>query len=289
MRSSFFLAIALLFINHALYARISVIDDAGDTVTLKSSAKRIVSLSPGVTELIFAAGGGGYLKGVVNYSDYPEAAKKIPQIGSYNSIDIEQIIALSPDLVVAWKSGNPPLQISQLKKLGVNVYQSEPREFEDIPSTISRLGLLMDTAPIADKSSASFRKRLTALQQRYPKTANKKTVFIQIWNQPLMTISGKHLISKVVSQCNGKNIFQDESQLTLSLNVETIINMNPDIILVTRQGKLGEAWLSQWRRWGFLTSVSQHQLYRVNPDIVVRHTPRILDGIAQVCSFLYSK
>ncbi len=288
MQKKLFTIILLFLVANVATAEVSVIDDLGYTITLKVPAKRVISLSPGTTELIYNAGGLEYLKGVVSYSDFPEEAKRIPQVGSYNSVDIEKIVALSPDLIVAWESGNPPLQISKLKKLGLAVYLSEPRDFEDIPSSILRLGILMGSKQIARKNADEFVERLASLQRRYPKTSDKKSAFIQIWNKPLMSINGQHLISKIVAQCNGINIFQDTPQLTLSLGVETIIQHNPDVIFVTRQGDLGDTWLLRWKKWEFMTAVKNNQLYAVNPDFVVRHTPRILDGIEQVCGFLHS-
>ena len=283
------LFISLWVTNNITYAEVSVVDDTGSKITLESPAKKIISLSPGLTELIFSAGGGDYLKGVVSYSNFPEAANKVPQIGSYNSVDIEKIVALNPDLIVAWKSGNPPLQISKLKKLGLNVYTNETRDFEGIPSTLLRLGILMNTTITANNAATKFNRRLEELSRRYPKDGLKKSVFIQIWNQPMMSINGQHLISKIVEQCNGLNIFHDTSQLTLSLDVETIIQKDPDVIFVTRQGDLGNSWLSRWKKWDFMKAVKNNRLYTVNPDFVVRHTPRILDGIEQVCGYLHSK
>ena len=276
-----------LFLMNAALASINVKDDTGQFIELAKPAKRVISLSPGMTELLFAAGGGAYVKGVVSYSDFPEVAKKIQQVGSYNSVDIEKILALNPDLVVAWESGNPALQISKLKKLGLTVYISEPRNFDDIPSTLERLGTLVDTATIATNAANEFRQKLGNLKQRYAKNKTiAKSVYIQIWNQPLMTINGEHLISRIVEFCNGQNIFHDVGQLTLSLDVETILAKNPDAIIVTREGELGNEWLSRWRQWEFLNSVKNRALYTANPDHLVRHTPRILQGITQVCGFL---
>ena len=275
--------------SNMVYAEISVLDDIGHKITLKTPAKNIISLSPGLTELVFSAGGGEYLKGVVSYSNYPEAANDIPQVGSYNAVDIEKIVALNPDLILSWESGNPSMQISMLKKLGLNVFTSKPRDFSDVPSTIQRLGILMNTASLAQASAKNFNTRLENLKKRFPKTNHKKSVFVQIWDKPLMSISGEHLISKIVEQCNGENIFNKVKQLTVSLDIETVIQKDPDIILATREGNLGNSWLSQWKQWDFLTSVKNNRLYTVNPDYVVRHTPRILDGIEQVCSFIHSK
>jgi len=276
-----------LFLMNVALASISVEDDTGQHIELNKPAKRIISLSPGMTELLFAAGGGAYVKGVVSYSDFPQAAKKIQQVGSYNSVDLEKILALNPDLVVAWESGNPALQISKLKKLGLTVYISEPRNFDDIPSTLERLGTLMDTTATATSAANDFRRELAMLKQRYAKNKTiTKSVYIQIWNQPLMTINGEHLISRIIEFCNGRNIFHDVGQLTLSLDVETILAKNPDTIIVTREGDLGNEWLSRWRQWDFLNAVKNRELHTANPDHLVRHTPRIIQGITQVCGFL---
>jgi len=274
-------------LSPAVQAEISVIDDTGTTLTLQKPAQRIISLSPGLTELIFSAGGGELLKGVVSYSDFPDAAKKITNIGNYNAIDLEKILSLNPDLIVAWETGSPPLQISKLRKLGFNIYISEPREFDDISSTILRLGKLMQTEVIAKSNSDKFQKKLQQLKLKYPKNKTKtQRVFIQIWDQPLMSINGDHLISKIVHQCNGENIFSGTNQLTLTIDIETVLKNNPDIIIATKQGKLGDSWLNRWKQWHFLAAVKNNTLYKINPDHVVRHTPRVLKGIEQVSEYI---
>ena len=279
-----------LVLSGSALADIAVQDDAGNTLHLGKPARRVVSLSPGATELLFAAGGGSVVKGVVSYSDYPEAATRLPVVGSYNALDIEKILGLNPDLVVAWGSGNPPMQISRLQTLGLPVFVSEPRNFDDIPKTLLRLGRLLGTREQARRAAEAFRRRLVELKKRYPKNkAREKRVFIQIWNDPPMSINGEHLISKVVEQCNGRNIFHDAQQLTLTLDVETVIKEDPDVIIATRDGALGEKWLQRWRRWKFLNAVRQQALYTVNPSYLVRHTPRILQGMEAVCRLLHSR
>lgn len=283
--ASLFVLMTLL-INTA-GASIKATDDTGTLIQLDHPATRVVSLSPGTTELVFAAGGGEKLRGVVSYSDYPAGAKQLPQVGSYNAIDIEKIVALKPDLIVGWESGNPPLQISKLKSLGLNVYLSEPREFSDIPATLKRLGALLGSEAVANKTALEFEQNLARLESKYSE-ANliRKSVYIQIWNQPLMSINGTHLISRIVEFCGGDNIFHNVKQLTLSIDVETILEKNPDAIIASRQGDLGHQWLSRWKEWKFIAAVKNDALYAANPDHLVRHTPRIIQGIEQVCGFL---
>ena len=297
LKNIFINAIFILFSfgNNAVYAEnshspknIRVTDDLGNQIVFNKPVKRIISLSPGTTELIFSAGGGSLLKGVVSYSDFPEAAKSIPQVGSYNSLDLEKIVTLNPELIVAWESGNPPLQISKLRKLGFTVFISEPRKFSDIPSTITRLGKLMGTQDAADKSAQNFNQRFKQLKDKYTGKYKTKSVFIQIWNKPVMSINGQHLISKIISNCNGRNIFADYPQLTLTPSVETIITLDPDIIIASRLGDIGDSWLKKWKKWGFLKAVKNKQLIKANPDNLVRHTPRILNGMEEVCSLINS-
>jgi len=188
----------LIFVCGALLmpmaqANVSVTDDTGREVRLAQPAQRIVSLAPHITELLFSAGAGGRIVGVVEYSDYPPAAKKLPRVGAYNAVDMERILALRPDLVIAWASGNPPALIEQLRSLGLTVFLSEPRSLEDVASNLERFGQLAGTQTTAQAAADEFRRRLQALRVRY---SDRKpvSVFYQIWHRPLMTVNGEHLI-----------------------------------------------------------------------------------------------
>lgn len=267
---------------------ISVIDDEGNVISLNQPARRVISLSPGITELLYAAGGGDYVKGVVSFSNYPGEAKNLPEVGSYNALDLEKILALNPDLVVAWKSGNPYLQISKLKKLGLTIYLSEPVEISDIPLSITRLGQLMGTEEAAEDSVSTFNSRFKLLKSSYPAVKEPIRVFIQIWNNPLMSVSGKHLISKVISLCGGENIFTQYPGLTLNPDIETVLQRNPEVIIATGMADTAQQWLTRWKSWAYLDAVKNERLYSVNPDLLVRHTPRILDGMEEVCGLLYT-
>ncbi len=266
---------------------VSCKDDTNHSISLKQPARRIISLSPAITELVYAAGGGQYLKGVVSYTDYPEQAKYLPEVGSFNALDLEKILSLKPDLIIAWKSGNPSMQIKKLKKLGIAVYVAEPAEISDIPRLIEKLGQLMGTGETAEKSAMAFKSRFEKLKSSYPPIEEPVKVFIQIWDKPLMSVSGKHLISEVVSQCGGHNIFANYPGLTLNPDIETVLYNDPGIIITTASTETAQQWLDRWKQWDYLDAVRQKRLYAVNADILVRHTPRILDGLEQVCTLIY--
>lgn len=283
---NFFIIFCYLAVSTPVWAQVQVVDDSGQIITLKQPAKTIISLSPGLTELISSAGGLPLLKGVVSYSDYPEAAKQLPQVGSYNALDIEKILVMQPDLVIAWQSGNPKHQVEQLKKLGLTVYISEPNDFMDIPVTIKKLGKLMATEEIAKKNAESFIRQFEALKQTYPNNKNKQSIFIQIWNNPVMSVNEKHLISKVITFCGGSNIFAKAKGLTLEPSIESILENNPKIIIATGMADTSKAWLKRWEQWGFLDAVKNKRLYATNPDHLVRHTPRIILGIKDICRII---
>jgi len=274
-------AACLVWMN--AHADISVRDDLGQTVTLAQPARRIVSLAPHVTEMLFAAGAGEYLVGTVAYSDYPEAAKRIPRVGGYTSLDLEAVVALRPDLIVAWKSGNAAHQLEKLRDLGFTVYVTEPRHIEDVPTNIERLGRLAGTDAAASSAATAFRARHDALRRRYG-ARPPVNVFYQIWDRPLMTVNGEHLISDVLRLCGGQNVFASLSVLAPKVDIEAVLATDPEIIVASGMGEARPEWLDDWRRWQRLKAVRNDNLFFVPPELLQRHTPRILDGAERLCA-----
>ena len=267
------------------HASISVIDDSGRTVEMKSAAQRIISLAPHVTESLFAAGAGNKIVGAVSYSDYPEEAKKIPRVGGYPSLNLEKIVSLKPDLVIAWTSGNSFKQVEKLVSLGLTVFMSEPRYPEDIAKTIQRFGMLAGTNDIASKSHEDFMHHYQSLKKRYS-NKEKVKVFYQIWNKPLMTISGAHLISDIITLCGGENVFSDLKVLTPRISLEYVLATKADVIVSGGMGKARPDWLDDWKAWPALPAVKNKQLYFVEPSLMQRVGPRILRGADKLCEIL---
>jgi len=267
------------------HASVNVVDDKGRTVTLQHPAKRIISLAPHITESLFAAGAGDKIIGAVSYSDYPEAAKKIPRVGSYSTLDLEKIISLKPDLVIAWSSGNNYKQIEKMKTFGLTVFLSEPRYPQDIANTIQRFGVLAGTSKVADKEKNLFLQHYHKLKLRYS-SKRKVKVFYQIWNKPIMTISGHHLISDIIELCGGENVFSDLKTLTPKISVEAVLAVKPDVIISGGMGEAHSEWIGAWKNWKRLPAVKNEQLYFINPDLMQRVGPRILQGADQLCKLL---
>lgn len=257
-------------------------DDTGNVVTLRQPAKRIVSLAPHVTELLYAVGAGGLLVGTVEYSDYPLPAKKIPRVGSHSAFDLERIVALKPDLVMVWQSGTVKSPVEKLRQMGIPIYSSEPHVIEDIARNMRQLGVLAGTEKAANKASDKFLAKLSDLKLRYH---NKDTVsvFYQIWHEPLMTINGKHMISQLIELCGGRNVFANLSALAPKVNLEAVLAENPEVIVGGSVAVANPNWEEDWKKWPQLRAVKNQNIFYVNPDHVQRHTPRILQGAEVLC------
>lgn len=266
-------------------AEVLVKDDTGATVSLAQPARRIVTLAPHLVETLFAAGAGEKLVGTVQFSNYPEEAKKIARIGSYESVDLETVVALKPDLIIAWLSGNSPANIEKLRGLGFPVYVSQVDRIEDVASEIERFGVLAGTNAVGNAAAGRFRQRFAALQERYSKRPPVRT-FYQIWKQPLMTVGGKQIISSVIRLCGGENVFEKLEMLAPTVTVEAVITANPEAIVASGMDESRPEWLDDWRRWTSINAVARDNLFFVHPDLIQRHTPRLLDGAERLCQQL---
>lgn len=267
-------------------AALSVRDDSGQTITLAAPARRVVSLAPHLTELMYSAGAGSSLAAVGTYSDYPPAARELPRIGSHASIDYERVLALNPDLVLVWQSGNGSDVVTRLRDLGFTVYVDEPKSLADIAATLERLGRLAGTSAVADELAEDFRRRLAALVARYRDHA-ELTVFYQIWDRPLMTVNGEHLISQALELCGGRNVFGELGPLAPTVTIEAVLAADPQVIIASgSSGQQRPEWLDDWLRWPSLRAVQDGNLFSVLPDLIQRHSLRILDGAEQLCAKL---
>ncbi len=278
---------AILLIQFCLLpvSAIQVTDDFGNEVVLSSTVKRIVTLAPYLTELVYSAGAGDQLIATVSYSDYPEASNKLPSIGDANGIDIEAIVKLEPDLVISWHSGNGAAIANNLSRLGITVFESEPDSIEKISSTISRIGKLTGTEQIAKNNIQEFINEIEILRSQYS-NQKKVSVFYQFWNKPVYTIGGLHLISKHIELCGGENIFADQKTLSLNTDMESIIIRNPAIIIASGNDNQRPLWLDEWKEWRNIEAVRNNNLHHIPPDLIQRHTIRVTQGIKYLCEVM---
>lgn len=258
-------------------------DDRGRDIRLNHFATRIISLSPNITELVFAAGAGGKLVGVSRYSDYPAAARSIPDVGDSSSLDLERIIALKPDLVVAWRSGNSISDIEKLEKLGLIVFVTEATRLEDVPRLLRITGTLAGTSTQAESAARAYEAELRQIKRTYGGRQPIR-VFQLIWHQPFMTVNGHHIISDIIGICGGINVFASATFLTPVISAESLLEADPQAVISSVSLELAETGVRE--RLPYISAVRNNHLFFVHPDLMHRQTPRILQAARKVCAQL---
>lgn len=281
LESSLVVFVFLLFQSGAI-AEIEITDDEGSLVRLEKPAERIISLAPSLTELVFAAGAGDRLVGVVEYSDFPQEANALPIVGRFDLLDMERILQLEPDLIVAWQSGNPRASVARLKQLGLTVYIAEPKTLDTIPDHIEKLGILAGTQTVAAAAVTQFE---TSYNELLAEFSNKSTIrtFYQVWDVPLITSGGNELINDIISLCGGENIFAELQLIAPKVSEEAVLVRNPEVIIASGMDIERPEWLDDWKKWPGLSAVEKGNLFFIPPELLQRHTPRALLGAQQMC------
>ncbi len=264
-------------------AGVSVSDDTGASISLPQPARRIISLAPHATEMLYAIGAGGRLVGATNYSDWPDAARRLPRVGGYSGVSVEKVMALKPDLVVGWASGNAPRELARIRALGIPVYLTEPDSLDTVPASMEKLGILSGFSDGGRRQAAAFRTRIAALRERHA-GLTPLPVFIQINVSPLMTVNGRQFISALVALCGGRNVFAALAPRVPQVGVEAVMAARPAVMLVP--GDVDR--LAAWKRWTTIPAVANGQLYGLPEDLVSRPGPRLADGASAVCRVLDS-
>jgi ABC-type Fe3+-hydroxamate transport system substrate-binding protein len=262
-----------LFLLTAVFSLLSC--STNNTPSEPTTAVRIITLAPHLAELAASAGALDNLVGVVAYSDFPAEVKHIQIIGDAFNLDYEAIVALNPDYLIAWKGGTPIATINKLKSLKLNLIETEITELSDIPATIELIAELTNTKDIATNNIKRFNQKLNQLKKP---SQTFKTLFIQSYSKPLYTVSGKHWISEAAAICGYQNIFNDLSQISTTVSLESVIAKNPQAIL-----NIANQIDQQWQSWPLLDAVKNKQIFTISPDYFARPSMRILNGIAQLC------
>jgi iron complex transport system substrate-binding protein len=272
----------LLLAASAQAAAIRVIDDGGHALEFARPPQRIVSLTPHLTELLFAVGAGSQLVGVDSASDYPAAARTLPRIGDYSRVNFERILALKPDLVVVWLDGNRAADIHGLKKMGLPVLHTRATQLDDVARLLRLLGRTTGHAAQGDAAAREFDARLAALQV----PASKRpplSVFYQVWDRPLMTVGGAHWISDALALCGARNVFADLRGLSPVVSREAVLQRAPEVIV---SGTDAPEMRAEWQRFSGLPAVKNQAFVRIDADRLHRPTPRLIEGIAVLCDAL---
>jgi iron complex transport system substrate-binding protein len=264
----------------------TITDDSGRAVTVRAAPLRIVSLSPGGTEMLFAAGAGREVVATVEYSDVPPEAKRVARIGDAVAIDLERLVRIHPDVVVAWPSGGNPAQRAKIARLAIPVYEQQAQRLRDLAPSLRRLGTLAGTEGQAEAAARGIEARLAALERSYAGAASgarHPSVLLQVWNRPIYTVGGQHLMTDALELCGTRNVFADLPEAGPVVDIEAIIARDPDIIIAAGPPGEGAAWLADWKRFGTLRAVRSGRLLAFEDQGLSRLGPSVLDATEALC------
>lgn len=251
----------------------------GSTLAIDGPAQRMITLSPHLAELAFAAGAGESVLATVEYSDFPEGAAALPRIGDAFRFDLERILAMRPDLVLAWGSGNPAAALARLDELGLNVWRIEILHPGDIPKALSEIAR---SAGLEEPAAASdAQNRLDQLRSEFA-GRSPLTYFYQVSERPLFTLNGSHLVSQGLALCGGINVFADEPVIAPQVALEAVLKADPDVLIAPTLPGVPNP-LAHWRDWARLSAVRNNALLLLPADKISRATVRTLDALAEGC------
>ena len=245
--------------------------------------QRIVSLAPHLTELAFTAGAGDRIVATVEYSDHPAAARTIPRIGDAFRVDLERLVALHPDAVLVWESGNPAPTIERIRALKLPVVAFRTQRLEHVATALREIGRLAGTSEVAERAAADYERRIQELRDSY-RNRTPLRVFIEVDDRPLYTVNGKQIISEIVELCGGRNVFADLNELAPAIGIEAVIAANPQAIISTDDTVPDAA--AEWSRWRHIEAVRTGNVYTLRSDDIARATTRLTVAAEAVCRTL---
>jgi iron complex transport system substrate-binding protein len=261
-------------------------DDDGRSLSLPGPPQRVVSLSPGATAMLFAAGGGARIVGTPDFSVEPAAARAIARIGDSHGFDLERILALHPDLIVAWTGGFSEAQLLPFERAGLKVYRHRVTRLADLPASIERLGALLDTRAVALPAAAALRRRTEALRARYQR-AHAPRILVQVWDRPVYTIGGQQLIDDAVSLCGYDNIYRELHDAAPAVSLESIAARDPEVILaVAADPATAREWIEHWHAFPSMTAVRNGRLLGFVDARLSRLGPEVVDATEALCARL---
>ncbi len=285
LRALVMTALSLLCGSGFAMAATGVTDDTGVAVPMSGPAQRIVSLAPGATEMLFAAGAGGRIVATVRDSDTPEAARRIERIGDANAISYERLLALKPDAVVVWEDLSNRLMVESLRKLRLPLYFVRVRKLEDVAQSVRRMGALAGTAPVADAAAVELEKRIAQLARVKPR-GEPLRVFYMIWAEPLYTVGGRHIITDAITRCGGRNIFDDIEFPAPIVEFENVVKRDPDVIVLSAPPITARDWRERWQRFTTIRAVETGRLINFTDRRLDRMGPTAIDAVESQCAIL---
>jgi iron complex transport system substrate-binding protein len=279
--------VLLMLLSPALLAAGSrhLRDDTGEPVTVSDAPCRIVSLAPGTTAMLYAAGAGHCLIGTIAHSTEPEAAAQVPVVGDAETLDFERLLALRPGVVVVAVDVVQRVRIDRLRQLGIPVYQVHVTSLDEMPESLRRLGELTGTRVTADAAAEALARELKSLRARYQQRAPIRVLY-QIWDQPIYTIGGRHVISDALKLCGATNVFEDLSTAAPAVTREAALGRDPQLIIASAPPGPAATWLEEWRRFGSVTAVRNGQLVAHTDERIDRMGPSLIGATGSLCAVI---
>jgi len=271
----------ILFFATSAESRTKIrVDQTGRTIELPDSPKRVVSLAPSITEIIYDLKCQDLLKGVTLYSDYPEQAQSLPKVGSYVYLDLEKIVSLKPDLCIGIKDGNPKEIVLRLESMGIPVYAVNPRNLSTIQKTIMEIGDLLNARKQADNLVAEMRSRINRVSEITARADHLPKVFLQIGIAPIVSAGADTFLHEMIVTAGGTNVAEKYKSYP-RFSIEEVVVSEPDIIVITSMARqdVFDQVKAQWAQWPGLPAVKNNRIFLVNSDLFDRPTPRLLDGL----------
>lgn len=260
----------------------TVIDDTGRRILVPPPPLRIASLAPGATALLFAAGAGAQVVATTEYSVEPTAARRIPRIGDASALDMERLLALHPDVIVAWPDGENPAEIERITRLRIPIYREKVGRLADLAASVRRLGALAGTSAVAGRAAQHLDAQLAALTRQYAR-AQPLTVLLEIWGRPIYTLGGSQPVSDALRVCGASNVFGDLPEAAPTVSTEAVMARNPDLIIALASPHEGEPWLAAWQRFTELRAVRTGNIFTFDDPRLTRLGPSMLDATEALC------
>lgn len=266
----------------------TVTDQLGRTVQIPDRPMRIVSLAPSVTEILFSLELSDRLVGVTQFSDYPAAARSLPKVGSYVHLNVEKIVALSPDLCIAVKEGNPVTAVNKLEAVDIPVYAVDPRNLEAVLQTIEELGRLLDVTDQATAIVNAMRARIDRVAQCIRGAPHRPTVFFQIGISPIVSVGTHTFLHELIIMAGGSNLAQGQIPYP-RFSKEEVIVMRPEIMIITSMARqiVFEQVKHDWQQWREIPAVTNDRIYLVDSDVLDRPSPRLVDGLERLAHLIH--
>ena len=253
--------------------KIVVEDDWQRTISLENPARRIITLAPHLTELVYSAGGGEYLVGVSEHSDYPPQAVELPVVADYRTFNRELLLKLAPDLILVWGVMLKQPVFRRLNDTGYNFYVSEPRNFEDIANTLKDVGVLIGQPERSSALADRFTQTLASLRSAVQ--TNRKTAYL-LWLKPTLSVNRTSWMSKAISLCGGINIYADLEPQIVRLGREALLLSKPDYILHSFEAGIDKRTIADL----FGDEIPTHY---IESDLIQRPSLRIIEGVERIC------